>query len=127
MRKIDYEVIIPGWLPTENDYIKENRANPYKGAKFKRKYQNLCICFIKSQLRNVKITRPVQLNYTWFEKNKRRDLDNIAGFGHKIIQDALVEAGVLQNDGWNEIYHFTDTFLVDKKNPRIRLVIHEKE
>lgn len=36
------------------------------------------------------------MRYRWFEKDRRRDLDNVSSFGRKVIQDALVECGVLK-------------------------------
>lgn len=63
--------------------------------------------------------------YRWYEKDKRRDLDNVSSFGRKVIQDALVYTGVIQNDGWKEITGFSDEFYVDKKNPRIEVEIEE--
>ena len=42
-----------------------------------------------------------------------------------MIQDALVECGVLQNDGWKNIVGFSDDFFVDPKNPRIEVDIEE--
>lgn len=81
---------------------------------------------IKTQLRGVRFTRPVVIHYTWIEPNRRRDKDNIA-FAKKFIQDSLVHAGVLQNDGWKHIEHFTDDFAVDPKNPRVEVVIEEFE
>lgn len=77
----------------------------------------------KSQLRRVKFDCPVIMRYTWYEPNRKRDKDNISSFGRKCIQDALVKAGVLKNDGWNEIESFSDKFFVDKKNPRIEVEI----
>lgn len=50
-------------------------------------------------------------------------MDNISSFGRKVIQDALVTMGVLQNDGWKEITGFQDEFFVDKHNPRIEVEI----
>ena len=52
--------------------------------------------------------------------------DNIA-FAKKFIQDALVETGVLRNDGWSEIEGFTDNFALDPKNPRVEVTIEEME
>jgi Holliday junction resolvase RusA-like endonuclease len=42
-----------------------------------------------------------------------------------VIQDALVKAKVLKNDGWKEITGFQDNFFVDKDNPRIEVEIQE--
>lgn len=59
----------------------------------------------------------------WVERNKRRDKDNISSFGRKIIQDALHEAEVIENDGWKEIAGFSDKFAVDRRNPRVEVII----
>jgi len=53
------------------------------------------------------------LLFVWHEKNRRRDKDNIA-FGKKFILDALVQAGILSDDGWRYVNGFQDTFLLAK-------------
>lgn len=73
----------------------------------------------------VGIEKPVFMEYTWVEKNRRRDLDNISSFGRKVIQDALVDTGVLKDDVWKHIVGFSDRFEVDKTNPRIEVLIKE--
>ena len=40
-------------------------------------------------------------------------------------KDGLVGSGVLQGDGWNNIDGFSDTFEVDKENPRVEVRIIE--
>ena len=80
---------------------------------------------IYSQLGRLRIRKPVKMRYKWFEKNRRRDLDNVSSFGRKVIQDALVRAHILQNDGWKEIVGFSDEFFVDAHNPRIEVEIKE--
>jgi len=122
---MDYELVINGRLPGMNEYTSAQRVNRYKGAKMKADAQKVCLWQIKQQLRNVRISRPVRLHYIWYEQNRRRDLDNISGFGHKVIQDALVQCKVLQDDGWKHIVGYTDTFAVDKEHPRIVLLIEE--
>lgn len=66
------------------------------------------------------------MQYAWYEPNRRRDFDNISSFGRKVIQDALVKAKVLQDDGWGYIKGFSDEFYVDSKNPRIEVLIVEE-
>lgn len=73
----------------------------------------------------MRIKNPVKMRYRWYEKNKRRDLDNISSFGRKVIQDALVQAHTLENDGWKNIIQFSDEFYVDADNPRIEVDIEE--
>ena len=76
-------------------------------------------------LRGVRIERPVFMKYLWVEPNRRRDLDNISSFGRKVIQDSLVDAGVLKDDGWKYVVGFSDSFEVDADNPRIEVLIRE--
>lgn len=121
------KLIIKGTLPGLNEYIEAERRNKYLGAKMKRQTEQVVILCAKSQLRRAKFDRPVFMRYTWYEKNRRRDKSNICGFGRKVIEDGLIKAGVLRNDGWNEIEGFSDRFFVDKKNPRIEVEFEEME
>ena len=41
------------------------------------------------------------------------------------IQDELVKSRILQNDGWANIIGFSDSFAVDKQDPRIEVRIIE--
>ena len=67
----------------------------------------------------------MKIDYILYEKNKKRDLDNISSFGRKVIQDALVDNGILKNDGWEDVVGFSDSFYIDKENPRIEVIISE--
>lgn len=55
---------------------------------------------------------------TWYEQNRRRDLDNVA-FGKKFIQDGLVKAGILENDSAEYVAGFSDHFAYDSEHPRV--------
>lgn len=116
---------IKGTLPGLNEFIAENRRNYHAGAKLKKEAQYLVELSAKHCLKRWKPSGPVFMRYTWYEPTKRRDKDNIAAGGRKIIQDALVSAGYLKNDGWNDIVGFSDTFRIDKKEPRIEVEIEE--
>ena len=85
--------------------------------------EGIVINAIRQCMRGVKIDKPVFMEYRWYERNKRRDLDNISSFGRTVIQDSLV----LKNDGWKEIQGFSDTFFLDADNPRIEVFIREVE
>lgn len=115
---------IPGRLPCLNDYIKAERGNRYQAAGMKREVEERIILAAKSQLRGVRFSGPVIMHYTWVEPDRRRDKDNIA-FARKFVQDALVKCKVLRNDGWAEIENFTDSFAVDKENPRVDVRFEE--
>ena len=122
-----YTLIIAGRLDNMNDYTSACRTNQYKGAKLKQKNENVVKQAIYEQLGRLRIKKPVRMFYRWYEPNKRRDLDNISAFGCKVIQDALVDTRVLQDDGWKYVKGFQDEFYVDKGNPRIEVEIIEDE
>lgn len=118
-------LIIHGRLDNLNDYIKACRANPHQGAGLKAKNENKVLVEIYEQLGRLRIKNPVRMKYRWYEKDRRRDLDNVSSFGRKVIQDALVQTHVLRNDGWKEIVGFSDEFFVDAGNSRIEVEIEE--
>lgn len=119
------KLIIPGRLPGLNEYIAAERSNRHAAAKMKREDMNTVLWACKS-LRGWKAKDRVWMHYRWYEKDMRRDMDNISSYGRKVIQDALVEGRYLQNDGWKNIAGFDDAFFVDKKNPRIEVEIEER-
>jgi len=119
------KLVIPGPLPGLNEYISAERANRQLGAKMKREAQMVVELCAKKQLRGFRPDGQVLLRYTWYERNRRRDKDNISSFGRKVIQDGLVKAGVLENDGWAQIKGFSDEFRVDVKRPRVEVEILE--
>lgn len=108
-----------------NEYTAACRRNQYAGAEMKATAEKPIILLARSQLRGVRVKPPVYLRYHWAEPNMKRDKDNIAGFGMKVIQDAIVRAGVLPDDGWKHIEGFSHTFSVDRKKPHITIDIIE--
>lgn len=120
-----YEFTIDGWLPGMNQWISAQNTNRFKGADLKKRAQAKCESAIASQLPGVQIAKPIRMHYIWYERNKRRDHDNVSGFGHKVIQDALVKCGVLKDDGWAEIVGYTDCFSIDRDNPSIIVMLEE--
>lgn len=115
-------LVIPGKLPGLNEYIEANRRNRYLAAKMKKDAERKIMWAIRAQLHGVRFTGPIVMRYTWYEPDRKRDKDNIA-FAKKFVQDSLVSAGVLKNDGWKEIENFTDEFAVDKENPRVEVLL----
>ena len=124
---MQYKFTIQGRLDGLNEYTAANRTNPYKGGKMKKDNEEVVIWAIRQQLKGLHINVPVILKYDFYEPNRRRDLDNISSFAHKVIQDALVKTNVLKNDGWNEIISYIDQFYLDKENPRIEVTLEEAE
>ena len=119
----DKILVIHGKLPGLNELIDAERRHRQAGAKLKRDAERIVRMYIRQQFRGDKPKTPVTLYYYYYEPNRRRDLDNIAGFAHKVIQDSLVKEGILANDGWEHIKGFFDSFSVDKQFPRIEVEI----
>ena len=118
------KINIPGSLPGLNEYIQAERTHRQKGAALKRDAQELIEWEISQQI-DRPLREPVTMHYTWVERDRRRDKDNISSMGRKLIQDAMVSIGALENDGWGNIEGFTDSFAVDTEDPHIEIDIKE--
>ena len=117
---------IIGKLDGLNEYTKKNRSNAYAGAKMKKDNEKIVIYYIrKSKLKKVE-QYPITLKITWYEKDRRRDIDNIT-FATKFIQDALVKEGILIDDSQKYINKVEHIVLVDKENPRIEVELLNME
>lgn len=123
----EYKVVIQGRYPSMNEFITANRTHKQKGNNLKKKSQNEIAIQLLQQHRKLHIDKPVYLKYTFYEFNKRRDLDNVASYFMKVFQDALVYCGILHNDSWQYVTGFSTEFFVDSKNPRIEVLIEEME
>lgn len=115
---------IPGRLGSLNDYILKCRANPHTGNNYKHSQQGLIIEYIRD-LQRVECY-PLEISFYFYEKNAKRDIDNVAGWAHKCILDALVKAGIIENDGWKQIRSIRDYFEIDRENPRIVVILKER-
>ena len=116
------KLTIRGELTDLNTYVRVERGNKYAGAALKEKDTNRVYWECKSQkLKPINV--PVKVDCTWFCKNKKKDKDNIS-FAKKFILDGLMKAGVLSNDGWDQVVGFQDSFSVDAKNPRIEVELN---
>jgi hypothetical protein len=124
---LDRRLTIKGRLPGLNEYTDACRTNPRTGAKMKQDAQELVMWHILSQIRGLRFTKPVFLLFTFYERDRRRDRDNVSSFARKVIQDALVKCSNLQDDGWDYVTGHYDKFAVDKKDPRIVVEFIEQE
>lgn len=120
-----FEFQINEKLPSLNQYINACRRNPYAGKNMKAETDQLCFWYIK-KAKPQKFKGMVHATFEWFESDKRRDPDNVSGYGHKTIFDALVKAGVLPDDscdyvaGYNDIFHYEQS-----KKTFVRVTLEE--
>lgn len=125
--KSEHVLTIPGRLPGLNEYTDKCRTNPRAGARMKQEAQEAVMWQILSQMRRCKFVKPVFILFKFYEQDRRRDRDNVSSFARKVIQDALVKCGTMQDDGWDYVTGYLDQFEVDKKNPRIVVEFIEQE
>jgi len=107
-------VWIPGPLPGQNEIIAAAKGAGGRGylyAKLKREWTER-IAWLAKSARTPRMTGPVVLAFEWREASRRRDPDNFVGGGRKLVLDGLVQAGVLEDDGWKQVAGFTDTWKV---------------
>lgn len=125
--KSPHVLTIPGRLPGLNEYTDTCRTNPQKGNRMKQDAQTAIMWQIMAQMRRYRFQGPVFLLFTFYERDRRRDKDNVSSFARKVIQDALVKAGTLEDDGWNHVTGYLDRFEVDSEKPRIVVEFIEQE
>lgn len=130
---MNYTFTIFGKLPSLNEFLAaerrtmRGRGGYSPGNQLKRRCEFLIRNAVNTQVRRVRIKKPIRIHYHFYEENRKRDLDNISAVAHKYVQDALVKAGVIENDGWRQIIGFTDHFEVDRNRPRIEVTLEEVE
>ena len=123
MSKKTDTIVIPRELPDLNQIISASKDHwgSYSSLK-KANTQIVAYCTKQATKRKYK---KIDLDITWYCKDKRKDKDNIMAGGLKMILDGLVVAGVIQNDGWAHIGSINNHFEVDKNNPRVEVKITE--
>ena len=116
-----HHITIPGELPSMNQIIAKSKQHYGAYAAMKKKYTGLVI----EQAKDMQPIGKADFVFTWYCKDKRKDPDNVAAGGTKMCLDGLVEAGVMEGDGWGQVNSLTHMFQVDKNFPRVEIEIFE--
>ena len=115
-------ITVPGDLPALNEIIDAAKYGWQKYCRIKK--LNTKKVMYSAMGECIKPFRFVDIEVTWYCKDKRKDKDNIAA-GMKFILDGLVAARVIPNDTWEYVNSFSHHFEVDKNDPRIEVVVEE--
>lgn len=121
-----HKLVFYGKFNGLNEFIDANRRGKGRynaGNEMKKKDQQVLAYLIKKQFKKDELIPKVFIKYHFYEKDKKRDMDNVSGYFRKVFQDALVTAGYLKNDGWRYIRGSSEEFDTDKQNPRIEVEI----
>ena len=116
---------VPGPLPGLNEIIDAAKGSGGRGAgyaRLKRDWTEAVWAYAKNQ-RLPAFPGRVVIEFRWFEKERRRDPDNVAAGGRKLVLDGLVKAGVLKGDGWKFVQSWTDRFDVAPDRPGVAVTI----
>ena len=122
--------VVPGRLDGLNEYTAACRASAKGGGKLKRRNQDMVRAAIReSGLRPMRT--PVFVSFTWVEGKKDdaarfvpRDKDNIR-FAAKFVLDALVEEGIIPDDGWRHVEGISDAFMLNRNEPKVVVTLEE--
>lgn len=119
---------IYGKMPSLNDVIEKTRINKFAGATMKKNLQRDINIQLLHQMAIMGMSAPLEsqsdLKFTFYEKNKKRDKDNIIS-SQKFLLDSMVEVGILKNDGWKWIrnlaydFELSDTYKVEIEVKRV--------
>lgn len=112
---------IPLRLPGINEYQNACRRHPIQGAMMKKKWMQAVMTYLGPA---VKFSWPAQFQIIYTEPNKKRDIDNITGFGSKVILDAFVKAGFLPDDGPSFVNKIDNTVIYGDE-PQIEIMVFE--
>ena len=100
-------------FPGLNDLLREAERYPKAYNTMKQQYQMLAVNAIRRNLRGFKAQGLVIPHYKFCEplKGNKRDYDNIAAAGRKIINDALTKTGTIKDDSPQYLGYGTNTFI----------------
>lgn len=105
---------VPGPLPGMNELIAAAKGSGGRGAgyaRIKRTWTDIVMALAQGK-KLPRFPGRVLLSFSWVERDRRRDPDNVAAGGRKLILDGLVAAGILRGDGWRTVFGWNDTFHV---------------
>lgn len=114
-------ITIKGELPDLNKYIKALNSHRYAGSTMKKNATEK-VALESIKYRNHKVEPPYFIEFHWYSKDRKIDLDNRA-FGKKFILDGLQVSKVIEQDSQKFVVGFADYFYIDKNNPRIEVVL----
>lgn len=112
---------IRGRFPSLNDYLRIKSSG--QRAATKRDLDHRVMWAAKEA--GIRPVRRYMLRVDWYEKDRRRDWDNVAS-GKKFILDGLKKAGVVVDDSQKYLLDTDDRYGHDSCDPRIEVFIYEE-
>lgn len=114
---------IAGRMCGLNDYVAAERTNRFKAAGIKqRETERARVACVAQGVPSFPPDRPVRVRFTWYERDRRRDVDNVA-FAKKFVLDGMVLAGVIRDDSRRYVAATADDVLTDRDDPRVEVEV----
>jgi|AntRauTorcE11897_2_1112592.scaffolds.fasta_scaffold00864_4 hypothetical protein len=116
-------ITIPGELTDLNTHLDQTNTHWASGNEIKQmETEKVKLLSISHRKEAKELELPIDIHFRWVCANRRKDKDNIR-FAAKYILDGLVAAEIIPNDGWKEVGDLSDSFEVDKENPRVEITL----
>jgi hypothetical protein len=106
-----------------NELIAAAKGSGGRGAAYarlKRRWTDAVVLLARSA--RIAPLERAQFAWRWVERDRRRDPDNVAAGGRKLVLDGLVAAKVLPGDGWANVAGWRDEFEVGPR-PGVEVTI----
>lgn len=112
---------IPNTFPSLNDVVDAAKGAGGRGTNYSAmKNQLTTSVMILAKSARLKPMPFAHFFYLFFEKNKQRDKSNIF-VAVKFIEDGLVAAKVIKNDGWKQVLSIAQDFKVCPTKPGVMM------
>jgi hypothetical protein len=121
--RVSQELWIPGQLPGMNEILAAAKSGHGRGnayARMKAEWGDVVWALAK-QARLTPVNAAA-VSFDWREKDRRRDLDNIAAAA-KFVLDGLVLSGALLGDGQTHVTALSHRFSVDRERPGVLVTL----
>lgn len=115
--------VVSSTLPALNEYINKERGSKMGAAQIKKKVTTNIRWEILSQ-KVKRVDDLIDLKLFWIQPNNKKDPDNVF-FGIKFILDAMVAAGVIEQDGRKNIRNIFNHIETQKGKTQVIVEIHK--
>lgn len=104
------------------DYRSKKYHNSVKAAN-----DRVCCVAIRRDLKGVRLKTPIKCTYYIYAQDKQHDRGNLYCAVEKSFLDALQSCRVLENDSWDKCHDGVFHTMLDRRNPRVEVIIEEVE
>lgn len=115
--------VIQGRLPGANELM----GRRWQASYSKKREAKDIVMWEATAARIRPVKRLARVKIACFEKDRRRDQDNVVSGAAKVIFDALVECGILRDDAQRYVRYIPVPVEIDRDNPRVEVEIDEQD